>query len=242
MNWSASRESRYLILAVTVLAVFGLVDGLVRSLAGLGGIGFALAIWACYGVVFAWILMEPMVRSFLLQSAHPCDDPQEKLRAIAHSVAQNMGMPTPRVQVYDSDRFNAMTSGIGPGVTIFLTSGVATLDKDVLRAIIAHECGHIRLHHIELRFFMLGSLLMLVLMANGLSLVAVGANLFVLWSVRQMEFQADAAAASTVGIQSMARALEHALGVVGELPRWSLAFNSHPQFRSRLKRLNDSQI
>ena len=122
-----------------------------------------------------------------------------------------------------------------------MTDRVAGLDKEILKSIMAHECSHISLKHMELRTLMLGSLLMLALIPNGLSLFVVVANFFVLWAVRSMEFTADSLAAEFVGLGAMCKTLESVRGMVGEVPRWSLMFNSHPRFDKRLLQLQDAR-
>ena len=237
-----SKRSKYIVLGLCALTVLGLVDGLVRMLVNWGGIGFAVSVWACYGVVFAWLLVEPMVSALVLSPMSDESVESVEMSLIASEIAMTMGINAPRVKVYAGDHFSAMTAGYGAGATIFLSRRVAGFDRDIVRAVVAHECGHIKLRHMEWRTLMLGSLLLLALIPSGLSLLVVFANLFVLWAVRAMEFKADAAAAKAVGVENMCKALIQVREIVGEVPAWSLMFNSHPMFGQRLVGLGGTKV
>lgn len=237
MELLPSRRTRYLLLFVSLLAMVGLIEALAKAVAGYGGLGFAVTLWACFGAAYAWLLLEPMVRPMLLMRRAVHDDREWRVREIGVGMAQDSGTENPKFYVYDSDRFDVMVSGIGRGVTILVSGAAAELDERRLRSILAHEFGHIKLRHAVIRLTMYGSLLTLAILGQSVTAVVLPANLFVLWTMRQMEFAADREAARVVGRDNVREALEHVGSVLGDIPGWQSAFSTHPTFRDRIARM-----
>ena len=238
MEFLPSPRTRYLLLFVSLLSMVALIDALAKAVAGYGGIGFAVTLWACFGAAYGWLLVEPMIRALLLKRKMVDIDRQRRVQCIGERIARDSGMPYPRFYVYDSTKFDVMMSGIGKGVTILVSGAAAQLDDTQLRSILAHEFGHIRLKHARIRLAMYGSLLSLAIIGNSSALVALPANFFVLWTMRQMEFAADHDAARVVGAGNVRAALEHVGAVLGDIPPWQSFFSTHPTFQSRISRLN----
>lgn len=238
MNWLPSTRSRYLILGASLLALLGVLDSIARSFTEFDGIGFAVTLWSCFAAVYGWLLLEPMIDSALLIKKIEKAPEMTRLIRLANDIAARTGMRVPNFVMYSDTRFNVVTVGIGRHQTIIISDHAASLPDAQLGAIIAHEYGHIQLKHPVMRLALYGSLLALAMIANGTPLLALSANLFVLWSMRQMEFAADAQAARTVGKPAMHGALESVCEMMGgDMPVWQTAFNTHPTFLARTRRL-----
>jgi Zn-dependent protease with chaperone function len=160
---------------------------------------------------------------------------------------------------------NAAFTGFGPGPKyIFVTDRLLeTLVADELEAVIAHEIGHRKKHHILIKVgahlgtvaLLFGALALLAFFGNGGSLVGIaafalpvlfiGSLLLVQGTVAiRLEHQADEYAVSHAGAQPLRRALER-IAEVNMLRRrtgwfWNL-MQQHPGLQSRLERIeNDS--
>jgi heat shock protein HtpX len=68
------------------------------------------------------------------------------LNAIVAELAARGGMPVPKVYLIDSDQPNAFATGRNPQhAAVAATSGLMRrLDRDEVRAVLAHELGHVR--------------------------------------------------------------------------------------------------
>lgn len=239
MDLLPSTRTRYVLLFICLLAVVALVEALAKAVAGWGNFGFAVTLWACFGVAYGWLLIEPMVRALLLKRKVAGAGRQHRVRRIGAAVAKGSGVAFPRFYVYESSKFDVMVSGIGKGVTILVSDRAAQMDDEMLESVLAHEFGHIRLRHALIRLTMYGSLLSLAIIGHSTAAIAVPANFFVLWTMRQMEFAADRDAARMVGAGRMRTALAHVGAVLGDIPAWQSAFSTHPTFRARVARLKD---
>lgn len=237
MRWLPSSTSRYLILGVSLLAVLAVMDSLVRTVVTFGSFGFALTLWACFGVVYAWLLLEPMVSAAMVLRKVRDQDVLDRITCLVEQVSKGCGILTPNICVYQDNQFDVVTVGIGNRITIFISSALAKLDDTEFKAVIAHECGHIHLGHSVTRLFMYGSLLTMAMISNNTPLVVMLANLFVLWAMRQMEYAADGVAAKTVGDEGIKGALIFFQSMLGDIPKWQTFFSTHPRFAQRIKRL-----
>ncbi|NHZ99041.1 M48 family metalloprotease [Massilia sp. CCM 8734] len=238
MELLPSRITRYLLLFVSLLAIVELIESLAKAVAGYGGFGFAVTLWACFGAAYGWLLVEPMIRPLLLMRRTVRGSSERRVRRIGAGIARDSGTANPKFYVYESEKFDVMVSGIGRGVTILVSGAAADVDDQQLRSILAHEFGHIRLRHSLIRLTMYGSLLSLAIVGHSMTAIVLPANLFVLWTMRQMEFAADRDAARVVGRNDVRTALERVGGVLGDIPQWQAVFSTHPTFRDRIARLS----
>jgi len=239
MELLPSKRTRYVLLFVCLLSMVSLIEALAKAVSDYGGLGFAVTLWACFGAAYGWLLVEPMIRALLLMRRTVHDGSERRVELIGASVALESGTAFPRFYVYEDAKFDVMVSGIGKGATILVSGAAAALDDRKLRSVLAHEFGHIRLRHSLIRLTMYGSLLTLAIIGQGITAVVLPANLFVLWTMRQMEYAADRAAAHVVGAGEVRVALEHIGTVLGDIPTWQSVFSTHPTFRQRIARVGE---
>ena len=65
MDLLPSTRTRYLLLFICLVAVVALVEALAKADAGWGNSGFAVTLWACFGVAYGWLGSAGAVRKFL---------------------------------------------------------------------------------------------------------------------------------------------------------------------------------
>jgi STE24 endopeptidase len=238
------------------------ITGVLLDLAKRGCIGLiltvaaaAIATWllnsgSAYWWVTAWLLwtggsavqalVYPVFIAPLFQRLSPLED--DILSNRLTTLAARAGIGLPRVLVSDtskrSSRANASFDGLGPAKRITVSDTLLdALDVEEVEAVVAHEIGHYRRHHILIHFWAVAalrflSLACLALLADrqglpqtlGLESTSPEATLAVIWLLfvaarplarpleatllRYFEFDADAYA----GRHSLPRALASALG------------------------------
>lgn len=232
------RITRFTLFFASLLILVALLDNLARTLAGFGGVGVAATMWACFGAVYALLLLEPMVRAALLIRREPDIASIRRVEHIGALAAADSGIQTPRFYVYESDKLDVMVTGMAQGTTVLMSAGAARLDEGLMRAILAHEFGHIRLRHSLVRLAIYGSLLTLAILTSNTPFVVLLANFFALWAMRQMEYAADRHAAGIVGAAEIRAALVHVAEATGDAPVWQALLSAHPTFRDRIGRLS----
>lgn len=238
MDWLPSTKTRYLLLASGLLIGLALLDAIARSVHVLQGAGFAVLLWSCFGAALGWLLLEPLVQTAMVVGKLQPEEPMvEKVKKIAEEVCALGKRKAPDICVYESNAMAATTVGLGFRSKVFVSRYVAELPADQLRAIFAHEVGHIALHHGVARLALYSALLALAMLSSGVPLAPMLANLFVLWCTRQMEFKADQVAASLVGSDPVKAVLQRSLVEFGDVPAWQNVFNTHPPFSERIRRL-----
>jgi Zn-dependent protease with chaperone function len=161
----------------------------------------------------------------------------DRINRIGREVALEFDIPTPTFCVYQDEKFDVMVVGIGNMATVFLSEPVSCFGDLELKAILAHEYGHIRLKHSMVRLSLYGSLLALAIIGSGTPMLAILANIFVLWTMRQMEFAADHVAVLAVGVDNFKSTLMLVGCSFGDVPSWQIYFSTHPSFRQRVERL-----
>jgi Zn-dependent protease with chaperone function len=217
-------------------------------------------------VTSLFLLFPLIVR--VLGRARPATDPA-LLRMIGELNAL-AGTSVDRVWVLPSPTgsLNAMVTGLsGRRPTVFVTDALlAQLSPPQLRAVLAHELAHVRKRHIvrALGTGWIGAIVYLGLVLSTLTLLArqggaaqgpltTAAVIFVaslltdvllkLPSSRRRETEADTLAASWVGTEALADALERLYAANLAAADYSLTekiWASHPTLRTRLSQLQRS--
>ena len=237
MRWLPSTRTRYLLLFVSLLSVVTLVEGIAKFLVDFGGLGVALALWLCFGTCYAWLLVEPIVDAGLVFQREYDQDILERIRFIGTKLSEECGIKAPTFMVYRNNKFDVMVVGIGRDTTIFISEIAAKLPDEYLRAVLAHEYGHIHLGHSATRLLIYSALLVLAMVGGSTPFLAILSNVFFLWIMRKMEYAADGFAANIVGDDHLRSALVFIEGMIGDVPKWQTVFSTHPSFKDRFARL-----
>lgn len=124
-----------------------------------GGIG---ALWSYFGGASAILAMSGA------REIEKQDDPE--LFNVVDELRLAAGLPMPRVFVLDDSALNAFATGRDPAhAAIAITTGLrASLTRDELQGVMAHEMAHVR--HFDIRFAML--------MATMVGLIAFACDAF----------------------------------------------------------------
>jgi len=219
----------FLLAALSALLVY-----VGSAFAGRQGATLALGLAAVMNIGAYWFSDRMILARYRAKPVSEADAPE--LYGIAAELAQRDGMPMPRVYVIPSDSPNAFATGRSPRhAAIAATTGILSiLDRDELRAVLAHELSHVK-HRDTLissvAATLAGAITWLASMArwgvllgggrdsndrgsNPLALLVVsvfaglGATLIQLAVSRSREFEADAGGARLVGEgEHLARAL-----------------------------------
>jgi len=172
----------------------------------------------------------------------------------ATELAQQAGLPTPRLYVTDSDQINACTIVDADGVRIAVSSALLRrLRPEELAAVLAHELAHVRgkdSRRLGTSALILGltslalSLAMLLVLARdegfaATMLLLLPVFLAAAWTqmalCRAREYRADAVAAALCGHPQWIAA---ALGRVTDSDDGRAGFSSHPPVQDRITRLH----
>ncbi len=254
----------------TVLLI-GVFIALIGALAYFGGIyfgDFSITIGALIGsVIYALISYFASAKAALaFNGAHEIqkrDNPE--LYRIVENLAITEGLPTPKIHIIDDPALNAFATGRDPKhAHVAITTGLlATLNKQELQGVMAHELGHIKNYDIRVSMVAFGLVMVISLMAdiflrvslfgggnrdrengNGV-LVALGIVAMILAPMiaaviqasisRKREFLADATGAMTTRYpEGLASALEK-LKMGNTAPRRQNTSTAHLFFANPLK-------
>jgi len=125
-----------------LMALFGALGYLIFG--GVGGLVFFLVIAGIFNVISYWF-SDKIALS--MAGAHEVSQEQEPgLHGIVTDVAQLASIPKPRVYVIETESPNAFATGRSPShAVVAVTSGIRRILTDrELRAVLAHEVGHVR--------------------------------------------------------------------------------------------------
>ncbi len=134
--------------ALKTAMLLGALTGLLVGLGYLiGGSGMAIIALIFAGVMnmAAYFFSDKLALS--MAGAREVTPEQEpRLHAIVEDVARQAGIPKPRVYVVENESPNAFATGRDPKhAVVAVTTGIRRiLDERELRAVIAHEVGHVK--------------------------------------------------------------------------------------------------
>jgi metalloprotease len=205
-------------------------------------------------VLYAFLMMRFSVwrtRKVLATNSRPLSDPS--VTRLADRMAQAMGLPAIRVNVFDVEPVNGLAA---PDGQIYLTRGFldqkarGLVTAEELASVIAHEMGHVAQGHMRRRmidftgqnavFVMLSALLNRILPFVGIWIAQVISTALMARLSRRDEFEADAYATALLikaGIgtgpqKSLFRKLDALTRNRAEgIPAWLL---SHPRVDERI--------
>ncbi|WP_458188097.1 M48 family metallopeptidase [Haladaptatus sp. NG-WS-4] len=187
----------------------------------------------------------PFLLGYVLRARRPSQRERELLEPVSGDVSVMV--------VPDETRMGAaFAAGIVPGTrTIFLAESLFdVLERDELRAVLAHELAHHRRNHVLLRVVLPVCLLLPWIAAIefgvrhalvGGAVLSLPAALFLFRAIRWTEYDADDWAAERKAGDALASALERLAAlrfVVMGVGRLATPFAAHPPIEKRIARLS----
>lgn len=127
--------------ALLLAALTGLFLACGWLIGGQTGMIFAFGLALVMNVGSYWFSDKLVLRMYGAQPVENTD-----LNAIVAELAARGNMPVPKVYLIDSDQPNAFATGRNPeNAAVAATRGLLRrLDRDEVRAVLAHELGHVR--------------------------------------------------------------------------------------------------
>lgn len=132
-------KTLFLLALLTALILF-----LGQAMGGRGGLIIALALALAMNFVSYWWSDKIVLRMYQAQELAPADGPW--LHAMVAELAENAGIPKPRICLIPQDSPNAFATGRNPGnAVVAVTRGIMQiLSPEELRGVLAHELAHIK--------------------------------------------------------------------------------------------------
>ncbi len=275
--WMVDRRYGHSNISLRTFSIDTLIQaGLLLCVAGTLGLGaiyilragwiagwpWLVLLWSGFMLVRSWIY--PVLIAPIFNDYRSIEDGQ--FRNQINTLAQQAGMVIDEMVVMDGSRRsshgNAQVTGLGAFRRVVLLDTLdEILSRDEMLAVIAHEFGHLHLHHMSvfrLYNFLLATILIGLFAVTAEFLgVNVGAGLAMLWLlipsftfivkpitsalVRRFEYEADAFAKSCDYGTLLAGALRKLILSNGSPhtsePLYSLVYQHHPTPKDRLVRL-----
>ncbi|HEU4708532.1 MAG TPA: M48 family metalloprotease, partial [Methylophilaceae bacterium] len=129
------------ILMAGIVALFGIVGA---ALGGGNGMLIALAFAAATNIYAYWFSDKIVLRMYNAREVDAQSAPG--FYRIVQELAQQAGLPMPRVYIIDEDQPNAFATGRNPeNAAVAATTGIMRiLSERELRGVMAHELAHVR--------------------------------------------------------------------------------------------------
>lgn len=130
--------------AILMAAMTALFMGVGYLIGGAFGVLLALGFAIATNAYAYWNSDKAVLRSFNAQECGPQVAPD--LLRMVHKLADDAGMPPPRVYVIENDQPNAFATGRNPeNAAVAATTGLLQrLSREEIAAVMAHELAHIR--------------------------------------------------------------------------------------------------
>src|SRR5579862_3830756 len=130
--------------AMLLAALTALFMALGWTLGGSGGAAIALLVAAAMNLFTYWNADRIVLSMNGAREVTEAEAPQ--FVRLVRELATRAGLPMPRTYIVDSPHANAFATGRDPAhAAVAATSGLlATLDRDELAGVMAHELGHVR--------------------------------------------------------------------------------------------------
>jgi len=128
---------------VLLAALTGLIMLIGGLLGGRGGVELAFFIAIAMNFFSYWFSDKLVLRAY---GAQPLDAPNApELYAIVNELAQDAGIPMPRLYLIDSDTPNAFATGRNPNhAAVAVTRGIMRIcNREELKGVLAHELSHV---------------------------------------------------------------------------------------------------
>lgn len=129
------------ILMAGIVVLFGMVGA---AIGGVGGMLIALAIAGAMNVYAYWFSDQVVLRMYNAREVDAQSAP--RFYNMVRELAQNAGLPMPRVYIIDEAQPNAFATGRNPeNAAVAATTGIMQLlSERELRGVMAHELAHVK--------------------------------------------------------------------------------------------------
>jgi heat shock protein HtpX len=162
--FSNTMKTTFLLALMTVLIIL-----IGRAIGGQQGMVLAFVLAGVMNLGSYWFSDKIVLRMYHAQEISPQEHPG--IHQIVAELAQNAGIPKPRVYIIEDDSPNAFATGRNPQhAVVAVTTGVMRiLSKEELRGVLAHELGHVKNRDIligSIAATMAGAIMMIANMAR----------------------------------------------------------------------------
>jgi heat shock protein HtpX len=162
--FSNTMKTTFLLALMTVLIIL-----IGRALGGQQGMVLAFVLAGVMNLGSYWFSDKIVLAMYRAQEISPQEHPG--IHQIVAELAQNAGIPKPRVYIIEDDSPNAFATGRNPQhAVVAVTTGIMRiLSREELRGVLAHELGHVRNRDIligSIAATMAGAIMMIANMAR----------------------------------------------------------------------------
>jgi heat shock protein HtpX len=162
--FSNTMKTTFLLALMTVLIIL-----IGRALGGQQGMVLAFVLAGVMNLGSYWFSDRIVLAMYKAQEISPQEHPG--IHQIVAELAQNAGIPKPRVYIIEDDSPNAFATGRNPQhAVVAVTTGIMRiLSREELRGVLAHELGHVRNRDIligSIAATMAGAIMMIANMAR----------------------------------------------------------------------------
>ncbi len=132
----------FTVLTFLLMAVFGIIGSFFKL--GMLGIVFGFIVAIAMNFVSYFFSDKIVLRMYGAKEVSEQEAPE--LHSIVSELAQNAGIPKPKVTIVQSATPNAFATGRGPKkAVVAVTTGILDLlSRDELEGVLAHELGHVK--------------------------------------------------------------------------------------------------
>jgi heat shock protein HtpX len=260
--FSNTMKTTFLLALMTVLIIL-----IGRAIGGQQGMVLAFVLAGAMNLGSYWFSDRIVLAMYRAQEISPQEQPG--IHQMVAELAQNAGIPKPRVYIIEDDSPNAFATGRNPQhAVVAVTTGILRiLSRDELRGVLAHELGHVRNRDIlvgSIAATMAGAIMMLANMARFAAIIAPLAAMLIQMAIsRSREYLADASGAqfshNPLSLASALEKLQRAsqqipmmdpkpatahMFIVNPLSGRSLMnlFSTHPPIEERIARLRSMRF
>lgn len=130
-------------LMAAIVALFGSVGA---ALGGAGGMMIALLLAAAMNVYAYWFSDKAVLKMYGAMEVTPDNTQFRNYYGMVKELAQNAGLPMPKVYVINESQPNAFATGRNPeNAAVAATTGIMQiLNERELRGVMAHELAHVK--------------------------------------------------------------------------------------------------
>ncbi len=130
-------------LMAAIVALFGSVGA---ALGGAGGMMIALLLAAAINVYAYWFSDKAVLKMYGAMEVTPDNTQFRNYYGMVKELAQNAGLPMPKVYVINESQPNAFATGRNPeNAAVAATTGIMQiLNERELRGVMAHELAHVK--------------------------------------------------------------------------------------------------